>query len=327
MPDRDLADRDVVCLRSGEVLQGGPPRLRPDHAQVGLKFRGGPDRGLGRAGDDHLAVRRGGEIFERVHDPAGLRLVAGGREDVDIADRLPHPAQRPGIGHLAGVRLQRRDDLCRGVHRDGQQHPVGGHHRKAPEDALLASRAEPGEVTQPARLDRFPEVLDAGDAEFGVEHEGALGPEAGHPGKVADARRDLASQGLDCRDGAGSPVLGDLGRDRLADAGNGGERGVVHRGYVGRVARDGLGGLLIVPRPERVPAGYGQQFRVLPQQRGHVVVGACHAPIVPRGRTWSMAHRSTKSEVNGLSTTLRRPAGCPGKRARRPRTSGPLCGA
>ena len=50
------------------------------------------------------------------------------------------------------------------------------------------------------------------------------------------------------------------------------QRGLGHRGDVGRVPGDRLGGLLVVPRPERVAPGDGQQLRVLPQQPGDGLV-------------------------------------------------------
>ena len=45
------------------------------------------------AADDHLGDQR--QLGERRHQRLG---VAGGGQDVDVADGLPHPAQRPGVG-------------------------------------------------------------------------------------------------------------------------------------------------------------------------------------------------------------------------------------
>ena len=43
--------------------------------------------------------------------------------------------------------------------------------------------------------------------------------------------------------------------------------------------KDGLGGPVVIPRAEPVPAGNAEQFRVLTQQRRHGLIGACHTPI------------------------------------------------
>ena len=63
-----------------------------------------------------------------------------------------------------------------------------------------------------------------------------------------------------------SAELGIASVDDLREAVEAGRlRDLGQRADVFRVTGDGLGGLLVVPRPERVTAGDGQQFRVLPQ--------------------------------------------------------------
>ena len=63
--------------------------------------------------------------------------------------------------------------------------------------------------------------------------------------------------------------------------------GVRDRADVIRVPADRLGGLLVVPRTERVTAGEPEQLRVLPQQRGDFLVDRRHTPIVARLSTRS----------------------------------------
>ena len=117
-----------------------------------------------------------------------------------------------------------------------------------------------------------------------------LGPMPGTVAISCTPGRDLRPQLVHGGDGAGPPELGDLAGDGGAHAIDLGQRRVGYRAEVTRVPADGLGRLLVVPRPELVPAGDGEQFRVLPQQRRNVVVGPCHVLNYGRvsmlGRAW-----------------------------------------
>ena len=112
----------------------------------------------------------------------------------------------------------------------------------------------------------------------------ALGADARDLREQQGAGRHLGAQLVDRLDRPGPPVLGDLRGDRRADAGDLGQGGVGNRADVVRVPADRLGGLLVVPRAERVTAGEPEQFRVLPQQRGDFLVDRRHGPIVTRHR-------------------------------------------
>ena len=117
-------------------------------------------------------------IAERGHDPLRLLVVDRGREDVDVADRLPHAAQRPGVGDPFGERAQRVDDAGRGVLRDIQPDPVGGHDGQAAQDPFLALGPEAREVPQPALLHGRFQVGDTGDVQLFRQLDGAFRAEA-----------------------------------------------------------------------------------------------------------------------------------------------------
>src|SRR5207237_280738 len=120
---RHLAGADVVLLRAGEVLQRGAPGVRRYHPQVDLQALGGPYRGLGVAARDDLDHVR--QPRERGHERAGV--VRGG-QDVDVADRLAHAAQRAGVGTApaAGHAGQLGDDLLGQVQGRVEVYPAAG---------------------------------------------------------------------------------------------------------------------------------------------------------------------------------------------------------
>src|SRR5229473_572544 len=88
---------------------------------------------------------------------------------------------------------------------------------------------------------------------------------------------------------AGLAVLGDLGRDRGADAGDGPQARGVKLADIVSPAADRTGRLLVVPGPEHVAAGDLGQLGVLPQQPRDFLVCPGHDPnllggsgVVPR---------------------------------------------
>ena len=160
-------------------------------------------------------------------------------------------------------------------------------HLDAAGDALLALGPEPGQALQPARLDRRRQLVDRGYAQVMVELQGALGPEARHPGQLEDAGRDLGAQLVEGLDAAGVAVFGDLGRDRGADRGNGTQGLDVERADVLAPAADRARRLLVVPGPEHVAAGDLDQLGVLGQQPRDYLIQPGHTEYfrgVPGGR-------------------------------------------
>jgi hypothetical protein len=146
-------------------------------------------------------------------------------------------------------------------------------------------------AVEPARLDRLCQVVHRLDAELMIELESPLGAEAGHPGQLEDAGRDLGAQFVEGRDPAGLAELGDLGRDRGADAGDRPQRLDVETAEVIGPAADGTSRLLVVPDPEHVAAGDDGQFGVLAQEGGDLFVsggsGGC-PPEVSRVHAWQV---------------------------------------
>ena len=218
-----LAQRHVVRLRAGEVLQQRAPLRRVDHAQVYLHAVVQHDRRLGVAECDHvLHARVPGEALEQ------RAWVVRRRHEVDVADDLLAATQRAGNLGLATARLgaQRLDQHLRTIERVVEQDHVlartaAGVERV--EDRLLLLRAESLQLAQLARLARGLERVGRVDAELGVETLGGFRANARHAHHLDEAVRVLLAQLLERLQRAGLAVLIDLGRDRRADAGQVGE--------------------------------------------------------------------------------------------------------
>ena len=267
--------------RAGEVLQRRTPGVEWHHPQVDLEPAVGPDGRLGRAAGDHGGhLGLGGE--RRHQRPRVLRR----GQDVDVPDRLPHPAQRARVGAAlaAGDGGQRRHHRGRGVQRDVKQHPLAALpvHLDAAGDALPALGPEPGQAVQPTRLDRRRQVVDRGDTQVVAELQGAFRSEAGHPGQLEDAGRYLRAQLLERPDAPGVAVFGNLGRDRGADAGNRPQGLDVELADVVGPAAHRTGRLLIIPGPEHVAPGDLGQLGVLPQQPRDLFVCPGHRSMRDR---------------------------------------------
>ena len=157
---------------------------------------------------------------------AGL---AGGGDDVEVADRLLPAPGRPRDGDLERGRLvaQVRHDPF--ADREGvrEQHPaLGGalsHATHAVQDPLLGLRAEALHAADaPGAAGRL-ELGDRAHPERRVERRDLLRAEVRHLEQLEDAGRVLRAQPVEQRERAGAVQLGDLLRERLADAGHLGE--------------------------------------------------------------------------------------------------------
>jgi hypothetical protein len=112
------------------------------------------------------------------------------------------------------------------------------------------------------------------DAEVPVELQGAFRAQPGHLGQLQDPGRYRRAQVLQRPDAPGLPVLGDLGRDRGAHAGNRPELFDAELADIVGPAADRTGRLLVVPGPEHVAAGDLGEFGVLAQERSDLFIHA-----------------------------------------------------
>ena len=281
--DRHLADPDVVRLRAGEVDHRGAPHLLGNDAEVDLQSVVGQDRRLRVAVGDH--PRRRGQPDERVHDRRGA---VARDEEVDVADRLSHPAERSGerrpadLLHGGELGQERLSDVERRVHQDA---PTGiGELLQTTEDVLLGLPPEPLEAGDAFVLDRRHQLGDGRDPQLLVEHHGLLGTEARDRHQLAHPGRDLRAQRLQVGERPGLEQLDDLLPDRLADVRDLQDALQVERRDVGVVATHRAGRLLVGARLVRIVRQDRQQVRELEERLLDVVVRARHAGLRP-GRT------------------------------------------
>ncbi len=94
-PDAEQADRDVVCLRSREVVERSSPADRVDHPHVDLHAGTKHGRALRPAVREH---RR--DLGVRAEALRDLVRVMRCDEQIEVADRLAPPAQAPGNADL-----------------------------------------------------------------------------------------------------------------------------------------------------------------------------------------------------------------------------------
>ena len=273
--DRHLPDPDVVRFGPREVDHRRAPRVRRDHAKVHLQPAIRDHRGLGVAACEDPGHQR--EAREAIHD--GTR-VGPCHQQIDVADGLRHPAQRPRVRRASDLREvdQVLEERLRDLHRDPDLHPStrGAQLPESAGDVLLRLGPEPLEARDPVILDGRRQVVDGGDPHLFIQDHRLLRAEARDERHGPDAVGDLRSEILEFRDGAGREVGVDLGPDRLAHPGDLQDRLEVHPREVGRVAAHGTRRLLVGAGFERVAAEDREEIRVLRQHLFDVVVGARH---------------------------------------------------
>ena len=214
-----LAQRHVVRLRTGEVLQERAPLRRLDHPQIDLHPVVQHDRGLRVAKRrDVLHTRVLGKTLEERR-----RVVRGGNE-IDVADRLLATTQRAGdLGrHTAGLGTQHRDERLGSLECVVEQDHVLT--RTAPglqglENPGLLLLAEPLQLAHMPCLAGRLERLGGIDAELGVEPLGGLWSNARHPHHLDQAVWIDGAQLLERSHRARRQQLVDLGRDRSTNIG------------------------------------------------------------------------------------------------------------
>ncbi len=223
------------------------------------------------------------------------RRVGGRHQQIDVTDRLRHPAQRPrvrGATHLAHrfeLGEERLGDVEREAHLDA---PAGGAELlDPPRDVLLRLRAEAFQSRDPIVVERGGQLVHRGDAQFAIQEQRLLRPEARNGHHLPDPAGDLRPQVLQLGDRARRDEGMDLLPDRRPDAGDLQDLLQVHPGEVGGIASDRAAGLLVRPRLEGVARQDRQQVGVLLKRLLDVVVGPRHeAPT--RGRRAGAARLS-----------------------------------
>ena len=270
---RPLPQRDVVGLRSGEILHRRAARLGRDqpqirliplpqqHARLRLALTQDAVHQLVRHERRHHIVAPVVDAAdEDVEVAAGLAAAAQAADDVDgRAGRALAQVcgQRVGDRRGIGQQVTPRMRLLLG---DGLQ------------DELFLLRAHPLDRPQrPGRGRRF-ELVERGDALRFVQQRDRLRADTLKAEQVEDRRRELLEQLLVIGGRAGRADLEDLRGEVLADARNRAELGVGH----GRERFGGLGGDLrggaICPDLERV-------LRFQFEQVGDLAEQACDSEV------------------------------------------------
>ncbi len=268
-----LAQLDVVVFAAGEVVEQRAPARGGQHAQVDAQPVEQHDVGLGRAAPGNgFDVLQGGEAIH--HFPGRL----GGHQQVDVADGLAHPAQRAADGR----RRDARHALQLIQHRlgDGPGHAqrhtrvavagqggdagqnlglrLGPHARQI---AQLAFAGGGGQFVQRRDLERFVDLLDA------------LRPQPFDAQHVYQPRRNLQGQLIVEGQPAGGQHLLDLGRQRVADAGDVGQLALsVDDVDVAAQRFDALGRLAIGQNAMNLVAANGQHIGHATEQVDHLAV-------------------------------------------------------
>ncbi len=209
-------NRDVVRLRTGEVVERGAVRLGSDDAKVGLHPGSQGDGALGLAVCENL--RHLGIPYEA---PRHRRPLARRDEHVDVPDRLAATSQAPG--DVDGDDLRRRFEV--GQERRGMRIGLGEAEstrasaliRAALEDALLEDLADSANGMEPANLGCGLEILERLQSKLVVEEFRPLWPHAvdahHHHKALRNLRHEIAPQGKVTR----REDLHDLGGEILSD--------------------------------------------------------------------------------------------------------------
>src|SRR5919108_1929326 len=217
-PYRVLAERHVVLLRAGEVLKQVAVALRRNHPEVEAKAFVRDDRRLRRPLRRHL---RDPAQFREVVDQRSR--VAGGRDDVEVAHRLPPTPGAAGLAYAIGGRMlaQHLDNGEQGRERTPQQRPRWSLRLPLPadglQDVLLQLRTEPRERAQPLRPRRILQLRQRRDPELLPDLAHGLRAEAGNAQELDDLGRDDLAPLRQRLDLARLDDLDDLLLDRRAD--------------------------------------------------------------------------------------------------------------
>ena len=214
---RPGAERDVVGLGAGEVVERGAEGLGREHPQVGLQSGLEPHRGLGGSLRENLGDL--GEPREGVND---RRRVLRRDEEVEVADRLlatPEASGRLGAQDA-------RDPAQPGQERVGVLERAVEWRPPAPPPVVLDGAEDPLDPRRPHARHvqdapapaRVLQPVDVGHAELLPHAADRLRADALEPEHLEDAVGNLGPEPRVLPALAGVHELADLASDALADS-------------------------------------------------------------------------------------------------------------
>ncbi len=212
-------EADVVLLRAREMDAVRSRGAGRHHHEIDLRSAHDAHRGLGATlVQDLIDDPETGEAL----DQAGA--VVGLGEEVEVADRLPLPAERAGRFDRAdaGRARQRLDEAEDGGFRPVEQHPLRRRLEAADavEDQGLGPVAQALERADAAPLRRDAEVVDGDDPQLDPDLADRAWSETRDAQQLDERRRDLGDELVVVGHPAGRDELRDLVADRGADTGD-----------------------------------------------------------------------------------------------------------
>ncbi len=278
--ERALAQLDVVPLRPREVEARRAELLGRHDPHVDLRSPARDDARL-RVPADEDAVDDA-HRDDRLHGGARRRRRD---DDVDVADRLAEPAERPAVRRVRHARhlAQPRDDALgqRERHRDWRSfdRTLLLESRERLRELLLGLVAEPLEAAHSLVVEGLAKILQRLHPELGAQLLHGLRTQARDAHQGDDARGVLLPQAFELLHVPGVEQLADLGGRALADA-----RDVLkllgrETAEIGRVRRDRLGGALVGADAKRlgIPLLEYRQLGKLAQHVEDVLLRIAHA--------------------------------------------------
>jgi len=283
---RDAADRDVVRLGAGEVVQCRTITFLRHHAQVDLHSALEQDAGARLARGKHLGdFVIGGEALHHraVHNST---IWGGGDQNIQIADGLAHAPEAAGHNHLlhAGYRLQKGAQRFGILRRGGKLETaaLAGMCLHCLQDVLLGLFAEAVQSADAAVLCGAPQLFDGLHIEIMVQRLDPFRSEAWNLQQFGYRRGELLTQALQQAAMSGGDDLADLAGEVGADAGQAGQVVAALHQYarlLRQVAQDARS-IAIGADAERIRRLDLQQVGDLFENNGDVCVMHGHIRIV-----------------------------------------------
>jgi hypothetical protein len=263
LADRAIAQRDVVRLRSGEVLHRGAAAVGRDEPEVGLKSALDEHARLRVAVSEHALDEA--VLHEVVHQRwrrsrgEQVQVAAGVAPPPQAADRLDRRVRRARSqicdqrgGRLVGIRQQvtSRETLALFERLEDQRLLLGAH---AAERANAA--VERGTL----------QVIQGADVELTVQGRHRLWPDTLQMQQVEDRGRELGDQLPVERGIAGVRDLVDARGEIFADAGNLPQSGFVEARQLVRMVGGDVGAVSVRTNLERVVSLDFEEISDLPK--------------------------------------------------------------
>ncbi len=219
---RDAADRDVVRLGAGEIVQRCAVTFLGHHAQVDLHAALEQDAGACFTGGEyfgHFVIRS-----KALHHSAVRRR---SHQDIQVADGLAHAPEAAGHDYLlhAGDGLQEGAQRLGILRRDGELEAatLAGMGLHGLQDVLLGFFAEAVQRADAAILCGAMQLFDGLHVEIVVQRLDPLRPQAGNLQQLGDRGRQFAAQPIQQAAMSGRDDLFDLAGEIGADAGQAGQ--------------------------------------------------------------------------------------------------------